>query len=388
MKTLLQILPSLEKTGGGVEKGTLDIAKEASAKGFNSVIISSGGDMAEKYRYKGVSHYKLSLKKKNIFNYFFLRNGFNRLLDKLKPDIVHIRSRWPAFCFNDQVIKRNIPLVTTYHGTYSGNNFLLKKNYNRLMTQGDRVIAISAFIFQHILKNFPECVSRLRLVNRGIDTEYFSLTSVKQFRKESFLKNLSIEENKHIILLPGRLTSWKGQMIAIEAAKIISETRPDIDFLMLLVGSEQSRTGYLNLLKQKINKHNLQSKVLLVGNRQDMPAIYSISDLVLSTSIEPEAFGRVSAEASSMSKPIIGSKIGATKDIIVDNHTGWLVKENDSFELANKILDVFNKTQKEKDFIGINARRRVIEKYSLKKMLNTKLSLYEELLSRKEYNDN
>ena len=146
MKTILQILPSLKKINGGVERGALDIAKELTERKYKSVLISAGGEMAERYKYKGVSHYEIDIERKGILNYFSSRKKFKKLLDEINPDLVHIRSRWPSICFTSEVRKRKIPFVTTYHGTYSGNDNFIKKKYNRLMTNGDSVITISKFI--------------------------------------------------------------------------------------------------------------------------------------------------------------------------------------------------------------------------------------------------
>ena len=167
MKTIMQILPALDHSGGGVERGTLDVAKYISERGYKSVIVSSGGTMAERFEYKGVLHYKLPIQKKNIYSYFSSRKKFKRILSEVNPSVVHVRSRWPAFCLNS-LIKNKIPLVTTYHGTYNGNNNPLKKKYNSLMVEGDRVIAISNFIRNHILHHFPDSRKRLITINRGL----------------------------------------------------------------------------------------------------------------------------------------------------------------------------------------------------------------------------
>ncbi|MEE2694853.1 MAG: glycosyltransferase family 4 protein [Pseudomonadota bacterium] len=384
MSNILQIIPALDKINGGVERGTLDVAKELVNRGFNSVIISSGGEMAEKYKYKGVGHYNMNLKQKGVINFLTAKRKIKKFLDEIKPDIVHIRSRWPAFCFSKIVKDLRIPLVTTFHGTYGGNRFFLKKKYNKVMTSGDKVITISKFIDDHVRFNFPDCKSKLVQIDRGIDTEYFDIKSVTETRKEKILSKINVPENVHIILLPARITKWKGHAIALDAASRVSIKEPNLNFVILFVGGEDSNKDYSKAMVKKIKKLNLENRVTWCGNLTDMPAVYSIADIVLSTSIEPEAFGRVSAEASSMMKPIISSNHGGSREIIENNITGWLVEPSDSEILADTILRVLKLSQEKKDKIGKNARRRVKEKFSLGDMLKKTMAVYEELLSRKE----
>ena len=302
---------------------------------------------------------------------------------ELKPDLVHIRSRWPAFCINKIVKQMDIPLVTTYHGTYSGNTNFFKKKYNSSIIQGDRIIAISDFIKNEIKKYFPKSIKKTVLINRGIDVKYFDKNSINQFRKEQQIKNLYLADGKHIILLPGRLTRWKGHQVAINAANILTKNNPDLNFLLVFVGSEQNKKKYLKSLKKKIVDLNLQNKVLIVGAQNDMPSIYSLCDVVLSTSTEPEAFGRVSAEACSMEKPIIASNHGGSKNIILNEKTGYLVEPNSPEKLAKLIFFVINKSQKEKDLMGKEARNRILQKFNLTNMLSQTLNLYEELINKK-----
>ncbi len=388
MKTLLQILPSLDQSGGGVERGTLDVAKAALNCGFKSEILSSGGDMAEKYKYKGVSHHSININKKGVLNFFSSRSKFKKIIKDIKPDIIHIRSRWPSFCFSSIVKSLRIPLVTTYHGTYSGNNFFLKKRYNKSMTSGDKVISISKFIDDHIRFYFPECKNRLVQINRGIDTNYFNLESVTQIRKEKFLSNLSISENTHIILLPGRISSWKGHETAIDAVAKINKKRPDLNFLMIFVGSAQDRNKFLKKIEKKIRNLNIENRISFCGHLTDMPAVYSTADIVISASIEPEAFGRVSAEASSMTKPIISTNHGGSREIIENDVTGWLVEPKNSDLLAEKILHVLDLPQAKKDLIGKNARKRVLEKFTLDKMLDQTITVYEDLIGKPKKHSN
>ena len=387
MSKVIQILPSIENSGGGVERGSLDIARALIEKGHDSYLLSSGGDMAEKYKHKGVRNIYLPLKKKNVFSIPKLRSEFLKIIQSIKPDIVHIRSRWPAHCFIGILTKLGIPIITTYHGTYSGNDNYFKRNYNKVMIEGDRVIAISQFIYKQILKYFPKVKKKLVIINRGIDTNYFNAKSVNPDRKLNALQGLGFLENQHVILLPGRLTRWKGHEIAIKSAKIIKDLRPELNFLFLFVGSHQNKKDYKSNLAKQIKKNGLENNAIFAGPRMDMPAIYTLADVVLSTSIEPEGFGRVSGEASSMCKPIISSNLGASKDIIDNNFTGWLVEPNNPRELAEKILEVIELPQDKKDQIGNNAREKIKKSFNLEDMLNKTLNLYEEILSKKNFNN-
>ena len=252
------------------------------------------------------------------------------------------------------------------------------------MTSGEVTITISKFIDDHIRYFFPNQTSKLVQINRGIDSEYFNLKAVTEIRKEKFLSSLAISENSHIILLPARLTSWKGHNVALDAAKIIIEKNSDLNFVLVFVGSENSKSKFTDKLKKKIKKLNLINRVVFSGNISDMPAVYSVADIVLSTSIEPEAFGRVSAEASSMCKPIISSNHGGSREIVENNVTGWLVEPNNPEELANKIISVLNLPQEKKDLIGANGRKKVMKKFSLTEMLDKTLEVYEELIERRQ----
>lgn len=264
MAKVLQIIPSLNKINGGVERGTLDVAKELINAGFESSILSSGGEMAEKYKYRGVEHYELNLKKKGIYNYFKVKRKIKKIINEVKPDIVHVRSRWPAFCFNKIIKQLRIPLVTTFHGTYSGNRFFLKKKYNSVMTEGDKVISISKFIDDHVRFYFPACKTRLIQINRGIDTDYFNLSSVTKIRKEKLLANFTLSENVHIILLPARITAWKGHLVAIEAAHLITKKDTSLNFVMLLVGGEDERNTFSKILKKKVKNSALRIEFYFV----------------------------------------------------------------------------------------------------------------------------
>ena len=194
------------------------------------------------------------------------------------------------------------------------------------MTSGDITISISKFIDDHIRYFFPNQNSKIKQINRGIDCKYFDANSVSEIRKEKFLSSLGISERTHIILLPARITAWKGHNVAIDAVKILIDKNPQLNFVLVLVGSEDDKNKFTKKLKKKISKLNIINRVIFCGNISDMPAVYSVADIVLSTSIEPEAFGRVSAEASAMAKPVIATNHGGSREIIENNVTGWLVE--------------------------------------------------------------
>jgi glycosyltransferase involved in cell wall biosynthesis len=252
------------------------------------------------------------------------------------------------------------------------------------MTYGDKIISISKFIDDHIRHFFPEVKNKLVQINRGIDTKNFDLNSVSQIRKEKILSDLSIPERSHIILLPGRLSSWKGQIIGIDALDYVLKKNPHQNIVMLLVGSENKKGKFTKKIKKRLERLKLTDRVIFCGNISDMATVYSISDIVLSTSIEPEAFGRISAEASSMTKPVIASNHGGSREIIENNLSGWLVNPGDPEALGEKILHVLNLEQEKKDLIGSNARKRIIEKFNLKQMLDKTINVYEELIEAKE----
>ena len=223
----------------------------------------------------------------------------------------------------------------------------IQKKYNSVMTEGDKVITISKFIDDHVRFNFPSIKSKLIQINRGIDTQYFDLNAVTEQRKENLLSKLTLSENVHVILLPARITSWKGHLVALDAAKLIKQREPELNFVILFVGSEDGKKKFSKILKRKIKKNDLENKIIFCGNLNDMPAVYSIADIVLSIT-EPEAFGRISAEASSMTKPIISSNHGGSREIIENSITGWLVEPSNPEKLSEKIWTflIFRKKKK------------------------------------------
>lgn len=375
---ILQILPQLNR--GGVEKGTVDLSEFLTKQGLKSFVCSSGGLCEQVLKDHGAEHVTLPVHSKNPF---VIRQNSRELVDlihHLNIDLVHVRSRAPAWSAFFACKKTNIPFVTTFHGTYNFNN-PFKKYYNSVMVRGDRVIAISNFIQKHILQHYKRYLKDPKLVSvihRGVDPNYFNPERISSAQIEALKKNLGILDTSRIVLLPGRLTRWKGQTVLIDAMKCLK----DFNIVALIAGDDQGRTSYSSDLRKKIKSFGLTNKVKLIDNSYEMPLLYSLADVVVHTSTDPEAFGRVIAEAQSMGKPVVTNDLGAPKEIIIRNETGWLVPSKEPKKLADKIQFVLNLPPPQISEIQSKARSHVIQYFSKEQMCSKILDVYNELLEK------
>jgi glycosyltransferase involved in cell wall biosynthesis len=373
-RTILQVLPSL--IAGGVERGTIDISRALIENGFNSIVASSGGVLSDNIGYYEGKHIKLPVDSKNPLQIYNNINSLTQIIKSQKVDIIHARSRAPAWSSYFAAKNANIPFITTFHGTYNFNNFL-KKYYNSIMTKGHRVIAVSNFIHQHIIKNYNIDENKIRLIHRGVDTELFNPVNLDQDRLIFLKKKYNIPENTPVILLPGRFSHWKGQMFLIEALNQIK----NLDFYCLIVGDQSRHPDYVHKLFAKLDEAGLGSKIQITGPEYDMKSLYAIADIIISASIEPEAFGRISIEAQAMEKLIIATNCGGSCETVIDNETGFHVIPNDISDFADKIkysLSILG-NQHHQTIIK-NARASVIEHFSLNVMKQKTLAVYKELL--------
>ncbi len=384
MSSKLKVLQVIPRLGyGGAEIGCYDLAHYLKEQKSSSFIATSGGELLKYIDKKKVKLFRLPVHSKNplliLINIFILT--FIVLFYKI--NILHVRSRAPAWsCYYVSKITR-CKLVTTFHGTYNFNNSI-KKKYNAIMLQSDCVIAGSNFIFSHIKEKYPEYISRIKkflVIFRGINTEYYDPDNIKEADRIKFLKKLNIDANKKIILMPGRLTEWKGQEIFIEALNDLKIKYGYKNFLAILLGSDQGRKIYKKKLIRLIERFRLNNDVIFLEHAPSMPVAYSVSSVIVSASIEPEAFGRISVEAQSMKKPIVASDIGGSKETIVDNKTGLLFSSSDHHSLSEKLDFIFRLDDTSLNVMGNNGRKNVQKKFNVEKMCFSTYSEYKKLIN-------
>ncbi len=372
---LLQIIPSMDI--GGAETGCLHVAEGVSKSGGFSAILTTGGKLLDLLDNTKIKVIKWPINK-NIF--FILFNIFYIffLIKLNKINIVHARSRAPAWSAFFATKLARVKFVTTFHGTYNFNS-KLKKFYNSIMLKSDHVIAGSEFILNHIHSKYS-ISTKSSVVKRGIDEKYFSVGNVSEEDKKKLYDSLKIDRNKFLILLPGRLTYWKGQKLFIEAINILNKKNNINNVLGLIIGGHQGRVNYKEELAQMIKDYNLEDKLFIAHGLNKMPVAYAISSLVVSCSIEPEAFGRVSVEAQSMERPILASAIGGSLETVINNKTGWLFESNKPEDLADKLQMIINSDKEVLNAIGRQGRKNVKENYTRKLMVSRTLEIYNSLV--------
>ncbi|MCQ2735537.1 MAG: glycosyltransferase family 4 protein, partial [Alphaproteobacteria bacterium] len=328
---VLQVLPELNQ--GGVELGTIEIASALQAKGIENYVASAGGRMEHQLERLKVKHFKLSLKTKNIFKMYINSWRLTKIIKKYGITVVHARSRAPAWSAYWAAKRCGVHFITTFHGTYGLGPNGIKKFYNQVMTYGERVIAISNHIKEHIIKNYGTDEGKIRLIARCVNMDNFDVENTSSERMIKFLEANNIPSDKPIITLIGRLTNWKGQKLLIEALQKIK----DKDFFCLLVGDDQGRVKYTEELHDMIEKYGMAERFAFVRHADDVPAVMMVSDVVLSTSIEPEAFGRIAIEGQAMGRVVVASNIGGSKETVIDGVTGKLFESNNPDSLAEAI---------------------------------------------------
>ena len=384
MSSKLKVLQVIPRLGyGGAEIGCYDLAHYLKEQKSSSFIATSGGELLKYIDKKKVKLFRLPVHSKNplliLINIFILT--FIVLFYKI--NILHVRSRAPAWsCYYVSKITR-CKLVTTFHGTYNFNNSI-KKKYNAIMLQSDCVIAGSNFIFSHIKEKYPEYISRIKkflVIFRGVNTEYYDPDNIKEADRIKFLKKLNIDANKKIILMPGRLTEWKGQEIFVEALNDLKIKYGYKNFIAILLGSDQGRKIYKKKLIRLIERFRLNNDVIFLEHAPSMPVAYSVSSVIVSASIEPEAFGRISVEAQSMKKPIVASDIGGSRETIVDNKTGLLFSSSDHHSLSEKLDFIFRLDDTSLNVMGNNGRKNVQKKFNVEKMCFSTYSEYKKLIN-------
>jgi glycosyltransferase involved in cell wall biosynthesis len=377
---VLQIIPNLGY--GGAETGCYDLAHYLPENDCFSCIVTSGGELLKFVDKKKVKIIRLPVHTKNpvlmIFNSIAL--VFIILFNNIS--IVHARSRAPAWsCFFATIITRR-KFVTTFHGTYSFTNFI-KKFYNSIMVRSNLVIAGSNFIFSHIKNNYSDYLhlKKLLVIFRGINVDYFDPSTTLESEEDNLLSSWGVAKNKKLILMPGRLTSWKGQEIFIEAINLVNKELGHQSFYAVILGSDQGRNVYTKKIKRLAEQYRLIPQLKFVEHCNNMPLAYKVSNIIVSASVEPEAFGRVAIEAQAMEKPIIASNIGGSNETIRNNETGFLFESNNPESLSQKIIKVLNLDESRLKLIGIEGRKNIIKKFNVEKMCFSTYSEYKKLLN-------
>jgi glycosyltransferase involved in cell wall biosynthesis len=384
MSSNLKVLQVIPKLGyGGAETGCYDIAHYLPENDCGSYIATSGGELLRYIDKKKVKIIKLPVHSKNPLILFinFLALIWVILINNIS--IVHARSRAPAWSCLLAAKITGRKFVTTFHGTYNFNS-KIKKFYNSVMVRSDLIIAGSNFIFSHIKENYTKYIDtkkKLLVIFRGVNVDYFDPTTKLDSDEKKLLNEWQIEKDKKIILLPGRLTEWKGQEVFIEAVNLVNIELGYEAFYAVILGSDQGRDLYKKKLIRLSEQYRLTNQIKFIDHCKDMALAYKVSDIVVSASIEPEAFGRVAVEAQSMEKPIIASDIGGSNETIIDEKTGFLFESNNAKSLSKKILKVLSMDKTLLQSIGKEGRKNIIQKFNVEKMCFSTYSEYKRILN-------
>jgi glycosyltransferase involved in cell wall biosynthesis len=377
---VLQVIPNLGY--GGAETGCYDIAHFLKENDCGSFIATSGGELLKFVKKEKVKVLRLPVHSKNPLLIIFNALMLSLYIIIHRIDIVHARSRAPAWSCYFACLLTNKNFVTTFHGTYNFKSNI-KKFYNSVMLRAKLTIAGSNFIFNHINENYNEYLNKekkLRVIFRGINIDYYNPKNISVLKQEKLKKEWGLSSNEFTILLPGRLTYWKGQEKFIESLNVLIEDYNTINFQAIILGSDQGRKVYSKKLINLVERYNLNKKVKFIQHCKEMPLAYSLSDVVVSASIEPEAFGRVSVEAQSMTKPIIASNIGGSKETIINKKTGFLYKFDDPRELAKCLNTVIQLSQDELKLMGNEGRKNISKKFDVETMCQSNLKEYKRLI--------
>ncbi len=384
MSSKLKVLQVIPRLGyGGAETGCYDLAHYLHEHNCLSYIVTSGGELTKYINKKKVKLIKLPVHSKNPILIFFNSIILILIILFFNISIVHARSRAPAWsCLLATKITRR-KFVTTFHGTYNFNS-LIKKFYNSIMLRSDLIIAGSNFIFSHIRNNYSKYFNlkkKFLVIFRGINVDYFDPTTILESEEDKLITKWKLKKDKKIILMPGRLTSWKGHEVFIEAINLVNKELGYEAFYAIILGSDQGRDIYSKKIKRLAEQYRLTNQLKFIDHCKDMALAYKISDFVVSASIEPEAFGRVSVEAQSMKKTIIASNIGGSKETIIDNVTGFLFESGKSESLSKKIIEVLQLDESTLKSMGNEGRKNIIKKFNVEKMCFTTYLEYKKLLN-------
>lgn len=373
---IMQIIPELG--AGGAEQGCIDIAAEIVRAGARSIVVSNGGYRVPELLRVGATHINLPVHSKNPVVMWRNIARLQKLIRQNKVNIVHARSRAPAWSALKACKGTDAHFITTCHAPYNISGEA-KRMYNRSIAQGEIVIAISNFVAKYLMDNYAVDPAKIRVIPRGIPIERFHPTAVTAERLISLSRELRIPEGANIIMLPGRLTRWKGHHILIEAIEKLERE----DIFCLLIGADQGRTEYRKELEETITAKNLGSKIRIVDHCNDMPAAYMLSTVVVSASTDPEGFGRIPVEAQAMGRPVVATDHGGAQETILRGQTGWLVPPGDPAALAKAIGEALSLNPMQRAVLATRSMSHVAANFTRERMAEQTLGVYAEILKEK-----
>lgn len=382
--TILQIIPDLDT--GGAERTTVEIAAAITAAGGRALVLSRGGRLEGELATAGGELIRFPAGSKNPIRMLLNARSIATLIAREHVDLVHARSRAPAWSALLAARRTGRPLVTTYHGAYNETN-AAKKAYNAVMAKGDAVIANSRYTARLVTERYGTAAERLVVIYRGVDGARFDPACVSPERVAAMRSAWGLTATERAVLLAARLTGWKGQAVAIEAVRRMQQAGSLSDAVLILAGDAQGRTAYVETLQQAIDAAGLAGRVRLVGHVADMPAAFQAAHVALVASTEPEAFGRTATEAQAMACPVIATRLGAPPETVLaaptvdpDQITGWLVSAADPDELAEALATALRLSAAARRQIGDRARRHVLAGFSLETMQRQTLAVYDRLI--------
>lgn len=369
--TIAQVIPSLN--AGGAERAAVDIAAAIVAAGHRAIVISKGGYYQAEVQAKGGRCVLHNVDSKNPLVIFANAVWLAAFIKREGVDIVHARSRAPAWSAYLAAKLTGTPFVTTFHAAYKGS-FFLKKIYNSVMAKADRIIAISEFIASHIKKNYGVSASRIAVIPRGIDMAMYDAGAISNERKQALLTLWNNTANAPVIIMPGRLSPIKGHELVIDALAAIK----DKPFICVFIGPDQGRSKYSEMLRKQVEDYGLSDRIKWMDGG-DVPAAYALASLVLSPSQVAEGFGRVPVEAQAMGVPVIATALGATNETILDGQTGWLVPLGSADAISNAIRTCLSLTPEQRAAMSQKAKDYVRGKFQLQQMCDATLKIYDEV---------
>lgn len=374
---VMQVIPHLG--AGGAEQGCIDVAAALVQAGAKALIVANGGNRQHELARAGAEFIVLPVDSKSPFQMWRNAKKLKGLIRQHGVDIVHARSRAPAWSCLRACQETGARFMTTCHAPYNIAH-QAKKIYNSSIARGERVIAISNYVAEYLLKNYDIDPDRIRVIHRGVALEKFHPSAVTPERMIKLSREWRLPDGAPIVMMPGRLTRWKGHEVLIDAIERLE--RPDV--FCVLVGATQGREEYRAELEEKIRNKKLEGRIRIIDHCTDMPAAYMLATVVVSASTDPEGFGRVSVEAQAMGRPCVATDHGGSQETIVRGETGWLVPPGDPVTLSAAIKEALSLNQHQRAILATRAMAHVAQNFTREKMAEDTLNVYAELLNEKQ----